>query len=468
MPEPRDPIDDWLDEHVQPLPPPPGTLARIRKRARRRKLGRAAAAAAGAAAVIAAAAAIPQYAISQFRSSPSAEHSEAAAGPTSPGPSASGSPGRTSASTGSPAPVPTQPPVPPNFAPASVTFVGADTGWTLGQAGTPGHCGPPSPVICTSIARTDDGGRTWHGVPAPVAGPPDGSEGVSQIRFGDLKNGWVFGPQLWATHDGGQSWTRIGTRGERVITLAVRDETAYAVWARCSGSGAGFSSRCTDLTLWSAAAGSNVWQRVAVPGRELGTGGPGRSVPLVLGGSGGYLLTPGGQLLTGPVAAAGAWRAAGGALAAAAPCAPGGTGQQAGLLLTDTGISTDPATTGLAVICTMPGLTSGGAEPVFFSPDGGKTWRPTGSTSGHGRPASLSGSPSGTLVLATSRGIRLSADRGKSWQAAAVTGPPPGGFSYVGMTTAEQGIAIPADTSEQAIWFTHDGGRSWAPVAVRS
>lgn len=467
MPEPRDPIDDWLDEHVQPLPPPPGTLARIRKRARRRKLGRAAAAAAGAAAVIAVAAAIPQYAISHLRSSPSADRSHAAARPSSPSPSASGSPGRTSASTGSPAPVPTQPQVPPNFAPASVTFVGADTGWTLGQAGTPGQCGPPSPLICTSIARTDDGGQTWYGVPAPVAGTPDGSQGVSQIRFADLKNGWVFGPQLWATHDGGHSWTRIGTRGERVITLAVRDGTAYAVWARCSGGGADFSARCTRFTLWSAAADSNVWQRVPAPGQDLGTAGPGSSVPLVLSGSGGYLLTPGGQLLTGPVGAAGAWRAAGGALPAAAPCAPG-TGQQAGLLLTDTGLSTGRATTSLAVICAMPGLTSGGAEQVFFSSDGGKTWRPTGSAGGHGRPASLSGSPSGTLVLATSRGIRLSADHGASWRAAAVTGAPAGGFSYVGMTTAEQGIAIPADTSEQAIWFTHDGGRTWAPVAVRS
>ena len=40
-------------------------------------------------------------------------------------------------------------------------------------------------------------------------------------------------------------------------------------------------------------------------------------------------------------------------------------------------------------------------------------------------------------------------------------GAPAGGFGYVGMTTDEQGIALPADPSAGTVWFTFDGGQSW-------
>ena len=34
------------------------------------------------------------------------------------------------------------------------------------------------------------------------------------------------------------------------------------------------------------------------------------------------------------------------------------------------------------------------------------------------------------------------------------------------MTTASQGFAIPADPGQHAVWFTYDGGRTWAPSPV--
>jgi hypothetical protein len=34
------------------------------------------------------------------------------------------------------------------------------------------------------------------------------------------------------------------------------------------------------------------------------------------------------------------------------------------------------------------------------------------------------------------------------------------------MTTAIQGVAVPADTSRHAIWFTHDGGSTWTASRV--
>src|SRR5690349_4155845 len=50
----RDPLDSWLDQQVQPLPPPPGTFELISRRARRRKMRKLAVTVVSAAAVVAA------------------------------------------------------------------------------------------------------------------------------------------------------------------------------------------------------------------------------------------------------------------------------------------------------------------------------------------------------------------------------------------------------------------------------
>ena len=50
----RDPLDRWLSQQVQPLPPPPGTFELITRRARARKLRKLAVTLVSAAAVAAA------------------------------------------------------------------------------------------------------------------------------------------------------------------------------------------------------------------------------------------------------------------------------------------------------------------------------------------------------------------------------------------------------------------------------
>jgi len=227
MADPRDDLDAWMNAQVQPLPPPPGTFELIRKRARRRKMTRAAVAAAGAAAVIAVIAVVPRLVITQLQLGPSSSRGAAAGQTSSAGPArshASTAPATPSAAGSGSPPATALPPAPPNFAATSVTFVGTETGYVLGQAGTPGQCQGPNPDICTSLAGTGDGGRSWHGVSAPVTGAPDGAAGVSQLRFYDTADGWAFGPGLWATHDGGHTWSQVSTGGLRVLAL----ETAGA------------------------------------------------------------------------------------------------------------------------------------------------------------------------------------------------------------------------------------------------
>ena len=453
MADPRDDLDTWMHAQIKPLPPPPGTFELIRKRARRRKMTRAAVAAAGAAAVIAVIATVPRLVITQLNVGPGPAASGAQVGQTSaaghhhhrqqPSATAQPSPGTATPSTA-------PPPAPPNFAATSVTFVGTATGYLLGQAGTPGQCGPPKPYICTSLAGTDDGGKTWHGVSAPVTGAAKGPNGVSQIRFYNTSDGWAFGPQLWATHNGGRSWQQISTGGLRVTALETAGQRVFAVWAQCSGTGASWAAGCTGQALYSAAPGSNRWAPVPGAAASLNLNGTASAAALMLTGSRGYLLPPSGVLVSGPVSNAGGWAPVTGAVV---PCLPGAAqadGQPSGALLAAAG------TSGLVLVC--PDAAAG--RVVYTSTDAGHTWQRAGLAPAVGTATSAAGTSTGSIVLATTAGIEVSTDGGATW-AAASGALPPGGFSYVGMTTADQGVAVPADTSVHAVWLTYDGGATW-------
>ena len=63
-------------------------------------------------------------------------------------------------------------------------------------------------------------------------------------------------------------------------------------------------------------------------------------------------------------------------------------------------------------------------------------------------------------MLATGHGLYVLPAGGSQWKS--VTGGPAGGFSYAGMTSDSQGVALPADTSLHEIWMTFDGGLTWA------
>ena len=328
-----------------------------------------------------------------------------------------------------------------------MTFVGADTGFVLGQAGIPGQCGPPRKYICTSIAGTTDHGGTWHGVKAPVTGAPAGPAGVSQVRFYNTSDGWAFGPQLWATHDGGQHWNQIDTHGLRVTALEAAGQRVFAVWAQCSGTGPDFAADCTSSALYSASPGSDQWAPVPGAGTGYSLSGTAGSAALVLSPSRGYLLAPDGTLLSGPVASAGAWQpvtstgtgstspSPGTASPSPAPCEPGpaqADGQPSGALLTGTTSSR------LVLVCTSPATGATQAKQVYTSADNGQQWQKAGTAPAAGTATSVAGTAAGTIVLATTAGLQVSTDGGTSW-AAGRGALPSGGFSYVGMTSANAG-----------------------------
>ncbi len=91
---------------------------------------------------------------------------------------------------------------------------------------------------------------------------------------------------------------------------------------------------------------------------------------------------------------------------------------------------------------------------------------------GPGVGTSLAAAQGDLVVLATTTCIDVSADGGVNWTQA--YGSPPGaaagrgGFSYVGMTDQEHGVAVPADASLHEVFITSDGGGSWQPSSITS
>jgi hypothetical protein len=434
----NDDLDQWLGEQITPLPPPEGTFRLIKRRARRRKARKLAVTLTAAAAVVAAAILIPRVTLLQV--GPSGK--DVAAGRSN---SPVISPSAQQDGTGTHAPTPSaspsiaaKPPVPGNFQPTSVTFIGTSTGWVIGQAGTPGDC---ATQYCTSIARTDDGGTSWYGVPAPETGAPSGSSGVSQIRFLNSLDGWAYGPQLWATTDGGQTWTQVNIGSQRVIDLEAVGSRAFIVLATCTGCGSDYTLGCGGLTLETALAGSDTWTTVGGIGLNDASKSPG--AVLALTGTRGFMVSLSG-LAQGPVSSTSTWTLL--------PVVHACSSFTSSVPLLAAGTSTD-----LALVCD---------SSVLRSSSGGTFWTAAGSAPS-GTQTSLAETATGTLVLAGSTGISYELAGSTSWSAASLSGgDPTGGFSYVGMTTPSQGVAIPADASLHEIWMTTDGGQNWYPVPI--
>ena len=307
------------------------------------------------------------------------------------------------------------------------------------------------------MAGTASYGSHWYGVSAPVATSPHGNSGVSQLRFLNLREGWAFGPALYETSGGGWPWYKEFTSGQRVTDVEAAGQNALAIFAGCNGTGAGYASHCTSFSLYSSAAGSRNWAAVAMPApfRSMSTSQPSSATLVISGGTTGYLLAPSGAVLSGPVSG-GTWSNVG-----QAPCRPGAaqpSGAPEGAQLA--------AGPKLLLACDNRPA-DGPEQTVLWQSVHGTQWTEAGVVPHAGTATSLAAAAGSPLVLGTTTGIYFSADSGKTWNLATFSGSQPaGGFSYLGMTTGTQGVAVPADSSLGEIYVTSDGGRVWTPSPI--
>jgi hypothetical protein len=149
------------------------------------------------------------------------------------------------------------------------------------------------------------------------------------------------------------------------------------------------------------------------------------------------------------------------------PAQPGG--QPSGALLA----AASP--TQLVFACTPPPVPGGAQKKLIFaSANGGSSWHliePVTSGAAAVAPTagvatSLAATLAGTVVLGTNQGIDVLPAGSTTWQQVALAGAPAGGFSFVGMTTDEQGVAVPANLAAGTVWFTFDAGQHWQQSSV--
>jgi len=353
-------------------------------------------------------------------------------------PAASASP-----SAASPAPSPTSaaPATVLGLSPASVTFASATDGWVLGK----GTCSSGS---CAAIMRTGDAGRTWTPIPAPAAsivpGGGQGAPGISRLRFADARNGWAYGPDLWATHDGGVTWNRLTISGlpadAAVVALEAGNGSVHTVAFDGQGYRVASSPVGTDDFRLSAV-------RVAVGA------GPVPSVQLVLSGAAGWLLENDRTVVGGARLVNGTWAAW------QPPC----------MNVVGPAYLAASSPTELAAACDVGLWSSPTGSHLFVSHDGGSTFAEAATAVPLTMTSQISAASASVTVVggtdATGDVLVATFDSGRTWSVVARLGT--ADLVDLGFTTPTQGVLIATSGDAPAtFWMTRDGGGTWSVVGA--
>ena len=354
--------------------------------------------------------------------------------PTSKGP-VGATASATSRSSASPTPVGVS-----GFQPQAFTAVSESTFWVLGTNG----CAASGCV--SEVMHTINGGKSFHRIPAPpadfLAGNPSspGPPLVSDIRFADLSNGWVFGDTLWATHTGGATWHQL-TFGGTLLTVNQLEPGAngyvYGVFEICTNPST--ASGCVHRLMRSQAS-SDSWSVITPPGNPAGwpiIGVHGDTLWAMY-----FMRSTGLEMISHNDGAS--W------VRGASACEPDLPG------------SLDPvSTTVIWAFCA-----TGNAGGPKVSSNGGLSWVSGGGIGGlfsnGGMVAGLS--TQHAFLADRGSGLSVTTDGGRTYQSIAELS----GAVWVGFTDLKVGYVITQNQNTQAsaLWRTTDAGASWSPVSL--
>ncbi|HEX7105043.1 MAG TPA: hypothetical protein VF218_03680 [Acidothermaceae bacterium] len=335
---------------------------------------------------------------------------------------------------------------PAGFVPMSVTAVNANTYWVLGHA-------PCDVGTCTAVAKTTDGGKTFTevGAPASPVGPDGlgakdvlGSGVVSEIRFGDGKNGWAFDGGLWQTADGGLSWSQLAGVDPSapqfaVQRLAAANNRAWAIALTNANTAVG-----PTYAVYSTTYPGGTWQKVDSAG-TFGAAEP------MLGVEGTTVVVIGTDATTGKQRAV---IATGGSTSFAPlpgsnlPCAyaPG-----------------DPVSTTTNALWLACASSGNGLSGAYVSPDFGTTWQTASSKLSSASVAIGAVDDKSAIVATGGKLLRVNID-GSTATVSTPNLPSATQFAFIGFTTAQDGFAIPVVNGTRQLWRTTDGGAHWSVV----
>lgn len=369
---------------------------------------------------------------------------------TTTGPTVSASAAISFAEPPSSPPAPTRIGEPPGFGVTAASFITADQGWALGSTGCPG---------CADVVVTRDGGKSWAALPEPPAALyryyPQPSA-VSNIDFANNSDGYLYTPGLYATHDGGHTWTDEQLTGIRSLTIA--GNYAYAL--------TGNESDSPEL-LYRSRLGSDSWQPVTLPGLP----GQGQSYTTAAAGSELVVMQNG---LFGPGATfvghlwvstdtGSSWHTR------AMPCTVADGG--AALLSVAYG---HPNSWIVACFNNRQSSEEQDTEQhLYGTADGGASWVRLADPPQHNAPALLADNGSGHAFLATegiSDALNGTLDGATSWTTSIRDGGSFSGWSDLAFASVTTGYVVGASSGGPVganhLYQTTDGGQSWHIINV--
>jgi len=330
----------------------------------------------------------------------------------------------------------------------SLSFISPTTGWVLGES-------PCSARRCFALFTTVNGGVSWNAVtPPPFSASPAFAElNFAIIRFADVDDGWAWdyneevggtGYQLFATHDGGNTWTPILLGQPNKWGIAALGAGGGHVWAVT------FATTASDnYSIFGSPVDEDTWS-VSSLTLPLGAGGA-SGFQMVLESDLGWIVDTDRGTLAGASLTNGAWATW------TPPCSNRsyGDAEVAGI-----------STAGLVAFC-PPNLVLSNPPPaaLYASNNAGESFEQEAAT----LPSSMTGlaaSPSGALFCYDPQGIAASFDGGTTWQtvlglAGYETTPPPSlGVAFV---TPAVGFAT---TPSGQLFKTVDGGHHWQSVSL--
>jgi photosystem II stability/assembly factor-like uncharacterized protein len=275
-----------------------------------------------------------------------------------------------------------------------------------------------------------------------AGGPGQATSGVSGLRFADTNNGWAFGPDLWATHDGGTTWSRVTIPGVPADAPVFALETAGGIVHAAVLDGGNFRVASSPV-------GSDGWS--VAPVRVPVGAGPVPTVQLVLSGAAGWLVENDRTVVGGARLANGSW------VAWTPPCAD----------VVGPAYLAASSPTELAAACDVGLWSNPTGDHLYLSHDGGSTFAPAG-TAAPLTTAAMAAMASPSVVVvggsdATRAVLVATFDAGRTWTVVAWLGAVT--LADLGFTTATQGVVItgPAGGSSSLL-MTRDGGRTWRAV----
>ena len=342
-----------------------------------------------------------------------------------------------------------------------LSWVSPTAGWALGTQ-------PCDTGTCVRLAGTTDGGRSWRALPDPRVRCPAGMYGsfdpacVSKLSFANPAVGYLFGPGLLMTVNGGATWHSVP--GLQVESLTVVDNDVWRVAYGHTGCPGPCEPRLQEAKL-----GSRVWRTVianlAAPGRS-------GAAQIVASGSKLLLALYGSQ--AGPVSAqATVYRSVNGGDTwhlHSDPCSgkgPGGRREEEDLN------SLAAAPGGFFAGLCSPHAGSGAAF-VVTSIDAGRSWQKSGSLPAVEGPALIAAASPTTLAVSTgatggsggfTARLLLSSDAGHRWLTVATDAQrltQAGSPAWLGFQSPRAGSWL---ADPHAVWSTLDGGAHWVRAA---